>query len=82
MIVRSDRVGVLLFISFLLTLSSSLAHVGARGESRDLEVGVYDDYVEIMSYFENSTHASELEIRLYTEGGEGPITARARTNVL
>jgi hypothetical protein len=63
--------GILLLLS--LTLLINPVSALSVEEERELEVGVYDDYVEIMSYFENESYESRLEIRLYTEGGEGPL---------
>ena len=54
----------------------------SRGQSdseyhREVEVGAYDDYVEILTYnyteTNQSSHDTELEISISTEGKEGPI---------
>ncbi|NOZ59038.1 MAG: hypothetical protein GXO66_05625 [Euryarchaeota archaeon] len=59
----------------IILLGLILVGAGAVGasEERELEVGVYDDYVEVMSSFENESLESRIEARLYTEGGEGPL---------
>ncbi|WP_456475874.1 hypothetical protein [Candidatus Pyrohabitans sp.] len=64
--------GIILLLSFTLLIGSVSA--SSVEEERELEVGVYDDYVEVMSYFENESYASRLEIKFYTEGGEGPLS--------
>ncbi|WP_457555789.1 hypothetical protein [Candidatus Pyrohabitans sp.] len=60
-------------ILFLLFFIAAAGAAGAYEEERELEAGAYDDYVELMSSFENQSLESRLEARLYTEGGEGPL---------